>query len=67
VTEAHIMFDHVVKQGIRTVILNVGMSDVKMHRCEGVVSAVVQQLYLKLDLLGRCIQYFSYYISLMCR
>ena len=37
-------------------IKNVGVSDVKMYNCEGVVSTVVQQFYLELDLLGRCIK-----------
>ena len=35
-------------------ILNVGMSDVKKYRCEAVVNGVIQNFYLKLDLLGRC-------------
>jgi hypothetical protein len=35
-------------------ILNVGMSDVKKYICEAVVNGVIQNFYLKLDLLGRC-------------
>ena len=37
-------------------IQNVGVSDVKKYRCEGIVNAVIQQFYLELDLLGRCIK-----------
>ena len=49
-------------------IQNVGVSDVKKYRCERIVNAKIQQFYLELDLLGRCIKYFSSdYISLMCR
>jgi hypothetical protein len=35
-------------------ILNVGMSDLKKHRCSGVANGRIQVFYLKLDLLGRC-------------
>ena len=35
-------------------ILNVGVSDVKKYRREAVVNGVIQNFYLKLDLLGRC-------------
>ena len=37
-------------------ILNVGESDIKKYRYEGFVNAVIQQFYLELDLLGRCIK-----------
>jgi hypothetical protein len=37
-------------------ILNVGESDLKKYRCEGFVNAVIQQFYLELDLLGRCMK-----------
>ena len=36
-------------------ILNVGVSDVKMYRCEVVVNGMIQDFYIELDLLGRCI------------
>ena len=35
-------------------ILNVVVSDVKKHRCQGLVNGVFRSLYFKLDLLGRC-------------
>ena len=35
-------------------ILNVGVSDVKTYRCQGLVNGVSRAFYLKLDLLGRC-------------
>ena len=37
-------------------ILNVGVSDVKMHRCKAVVNTVIQDFYIEMDLLGRCIK-----------
>jgi hypothetical protein len=37
-------------------ILNVGESDIKKYRCEGTANATIQQFYLNLDLLGRCIK-----------
>ena len=37
-------------------ILNVGVSDVKKYRCEGIVNGAIQQFYINLDLLGRCIR-----------
>ena len=36
-------------------ILNVGESDVKKHKCEGVVNGMILSFYLQLTLLGRCI------------
>ena len=33
-------------------ILNVGVSDLKKYRCEGLVNGMNQNFYLKLDLLG---------------
>jgi hypothetical protein len=35
-------------------ILNVGMSDLKKHRCEALVNGGIQTFYLQLILLGRC-------------
>jgi hypothetical protein len=43
-------------QYYRLHILNVGMSDIKKYKCEGFVNAVIQQFYLELDLLGRCMK-----------
>jgi hypothetical protein len=37
-------------------ILNVGMSDLKKHRCSGIINGVIQSFYFELDLLGRCIK-----------
>ena len=34
-------------------ILNVGVSDLKKYRCEGVVNGVIQDFYLQLILIGR--------------
>ena len=42
-------------------ILNVDVSDLKKYRCEGVVSGMIQKLYLQLILLGRC-----NYTSVIC-
>ena len=36
-------------------ILNVGISDIKKYRCQGIVDEGFQIFYLELDLLGRCI------------
>ena len=35
-------------------ILNVGMSDIKKHRCEGTDNGAIIHFYLQLILLGRC-------------
>ena len=35
-------------------ILNVGVSDLKKYRCQGLVNGVNQYFYIQLDLLGRC-------------
>jgi len=35
-------------------ILNVGASDVKKYRCDGVVNEMIQSFYLQLILFGRC-------------
>ena len=35
-------------------ILNVGVSDLKKHRCQGLVNGVNQYFYTLLDILGRC-------------
>ena len=37
-------------------ILNVEVSDVKKHRCNGIINGVIQSFYLQLDLLSRCIK-----------
>ena len=34
-------------------ILSVGISDVQMYRCSGLVNGVTQLFYFKFDLLGR--------------
>jgi hypothetical protein len=36
-------------------ILKVGGSDVKKHKCEAGVNGAIQQFYIELNLLGRCI------------
>ena len=39
----------------RLLIKNVGLSDLKKYRCQGInVNGVSQAFYLKLDFLGRC-------------
>jgi hypothetical protein len=35
-------------------ILNVRVSDVRKYTCEAAVNGVLQQLYLQLNLIGRC-------------
>jgi hypothetical protein len=35
-------------------LLNVGVSDLKKHRCQGLVYSVNQYYYTLLDFLGRC-------------
>ena len=37
-------------------ILKVGVSDIKLYRCSGNVHGVIQQFYIELGLLGRCIK-----------
>ena len=37
-------------------ILNVEVSDLKKHKCNGIINGVIQSFYLQLDLLGRCIK-----------
>jgi len=35
-------------------ILNVGVSDLKKYRCQGLVNGVNQNFYIQLDFLGGC-------------
>jgi hypothetical protein len=43
-------------------ILNVGVSDLKKYRCQGLVNGVNQYFYIQLDLLGGCC-----YILIICQ
>jgi hypothetical protein len=45
-------------------ILNVGESDVKKHKCEGVVNGMILSFYLQLILSGRCNQSIPFQLSI---